>query len=78
MSQDEIIACLKAYNNNDKKDWERTRTECYYNYIYFNGTKHIKKPKDLFILPWEDNKTKGVTLSKDDFFNIANKIRNGK
>lgn len=79
MSQDEIVEVMKAYNNTIKTTWEQTRTQCFYNIVAFNGTRHIKKPQDLFLLPWEvDDKPKGNRLTRDEFMNIANKMRNGK
>lgn len=79
MSQSEAVQLIKSHQDIYKISWEQTRTLCFYNMITFNGTKHIKKPKDLFLLPWEvDDKPKGKTLEKDEFMNIANKIINGK
>lgn len=79
MSQDEVTAIMKAKYESTKISWEQTRNICFYNIISMNGTKHYKRPQDLFPLPWDNDDTpKGKRLEKDEFMNIANKIRNGK
>lgn len=79
MSQDEAYEVIKGYNEKVKISWEQTRMQCFYSLISFNGTKHIKKPQDLFPFTWENiTKDKGKRLTRDEFLNVANTIKHGK
>lgn len=56
MSQDEVASVLKA-RNKDKEastrvEWEQTRLMCYFSATAFGGGS-VKKPADLFSLPWD-------------------------
>jgi hypothetical protein len=57
MSQDEVVAVMKARNQHyelvSQGEWERVRLQCFYAATAFGGK--IKKPTDLFKLPWDVN-----------------------
>lgn len=77
MSQDEVSAIMKSKTEHERSQWEQTRTLSFYTIVAQQGTKHIKSPKDLFILPWDETieKPKGKQLTRDEFLNKANNIR---
>jgi hypothetical protein len=78
MSQDEITAIMKAKHEIDKISWEQTRTLSFYTIAAQQGTKHIKSPKELFALPWDEgNKDKPISkaLTRDEFLNKSKLIR---
>ena len=54
MSQDEVTAIFKAKNSSERTSWEQTRMICFYTIVSQQGTKHIKTPKDLFPLYWDE------------------------
>jgi hypothetical protein len=65
MSLDEISAVYNSKYEKDKEKWEQTRLICFYSLVAANGTKHFKKPSDLFFFSWE-KKTKSKALTKDE------------
>jgi hypothetical protein len=58
MSQDEVVAVMKArhehYNLVNREGWEQTRLKCFYTVAAISGK--VKRPKELFKLPWDDEK----------------------
>jgi hypothetical protein len=60
MSPDELAAIMKAKNEKEvadnKERWEQTRNISFHTIIAMNGTKHYKKPEDIFSLPWDKKK----------------------
>jgi len=65
MSSDEVVALYKAKDENNKEEWEKVRTICYYNYIAMQGNRVIKKPSDLFQFSWEKRTAKGDKLTEE-------------
>jgi hypothetical protein len=79
MSMDEIKAIMKAKNESDRNLWEQTRLICFYNVVAMNGTRTFKQPSDLFPFAWdEENKLVAKELTREEFFDSAKKIINGK
>ena len=80
MSWSELASIFKASGERSREDWERTRTLCFYTVIAQGGTKHFKKPSDLFKLPWDDKKEKPKTvqpakkLSPEEFKDLVEKV----
>lgn len=70
MSQDEVVAVMKARNESyevlNKESWEQVRMQCFYS-VAAMGTK-IKKPAELFKFPW-DVKRKVETITKEEALN---------
>jgi hypothetical protein len=64
MSLDEVESIIRNNTNKNKDEWERVRTGCFYALISYNGTKVFKKPKDVFPLPWDNEKKKEVIVDK--------------
>lgn len=88
MSQDEVAAALKAWRKNEDQraqmDWEMARLMSYYSATAFGtptipGVGPVKKPSDLFKLPWDVDKSgdqiKTKPLSRDEFNEKARAIK---
>lgn len=62
MSQDEVVAVMKARHENysliSRESWEQARLQCFYSVTAF-GSK-IRKPTELFKLPWDGEGQKKV------------------
>lgn len=56
MSQGEAQAMSVAKDEGVRTSWEQIRLSSFYNVIAQVGTKEIKEPKDLFELPWDNEK----------------------
>ncbi len=58
MSHDEVVAVMKArhedYGLISREGWEQTRLGCFYTVAAFGGK--VKKPTELFKLPWDGKK----------------------
>jgi hypothetical protein len=73
MSQDEVVAVMKArqehYNLISQQDWEQTRLQCFYSVAAMGGK--VKKPKDLFRLPWDSERkaSEAAPMTKKDAMN---------
>ena len=65
MSLDEVESIIKNNTNKNKDEWERVRTGCFYALISYNGTNVFKKPKDVFPLPWDNEKKKEIPVDRD-------------
>jgi hypothetical protein len=67
MSQDEVVAVMKARHENysllSREAWEQARLQCFYS-VAAMGNK-IKQPRELFRLPWDGDK-KVKTLTKEE------------
>lgn len=77
MSQDEVEAIMEAKYKHERTQWEQTRTLAFYSIVAQQGTKHIKSPKDLFTLPWDEGqeeKPVGKALTKEEFIEQAKYI----
>jgi hypothetical protein len=70
MSHDEVVAVMKARHENygliNREAWEQTRVQCFYTVAAF-GSK-IKKPTELFKLPWDKGKDapQAVKMTKEE------------
>jgi hypothetical protein len=73
MSQDEVVAVMKAHRNDfelvSKQQWEQVRLQCYYNIVAFGGK--VKSPKELFLLPWDKEKVKTRAEVIKDFKDVV-------
>ena len=80
MSPDEMEAILKALSQQNINQWERTRLQSYYSVVAMAGTKQIKKPSDLFALPWDKDKKEKIhkPLSREDLAKMHSKFLNQK
>lgn len=86
MSWGELAAILKADGENKRESWELARLQSFYTIIASAGTKHIKKPTDLFKLPWDNEgkskPIKEVTIITPEEFNQlieqVNNIQDGR
>lgn len=70
MGWSELSALIKTDGELRRASWEQTRLQCFYTIISAAGTKHFKKPVDLFEFPWEQNnkpKQEAKRLSPDEF-----------
>jgi hypothetical protein len=80
MSQDELTAIMKAKSEKEatenKVTWEQTRNICFFTVVAMNGTKTIKKPEDVFSLPWDKKKRESKrVLTKDEAKKKADKMK---
>jgi hypothetical protein len=70
MSQDEVVAVMKARHENftliNRDSWEQARLQCFYTVAAMNGK--IKQPKELFRLPW-DSEGKHKVITKEEALN---------
>jgi hypothetical protein len=83
MSQDEIVKVMEYRSKSDtdriKGTWEQVRLLSYYTVASFNGTKTMKKPTDLFLLPWEkSDKPKGRRLTEAEALKKAEDNRRNR
>ena len=90
MSQDEVATVLRAWRKDKDQElqdeWERTRMLSYYSATAFGaptipGVGPVKKPSDLFSLPWDDInsdaqvKPKAKPLTKEEFKERAEAVK---
>ena len=70
MSQDEVVAVMKARHENysliSRESWEQARLQCFYSVAAMGGK--VKQPKELFKLPWE-SEHKAKTITKQEALN---------
>ena len=80
MSLDEIKALYKGRYENDKKDWEQTRTICFYTVVAMHGSKDFKTPEDLFSLTWDkkDEGKKVEVVTKEEALERLKSMRKNK
>lgn len=82
MSWSEVSAILKADGEKSRETWELTRLQCFYSIIAQSGTKHFKKPADVFQLPWDKEekakpkakKPQPKPLTPDEFKQLVEQI----
>lgn len=71
MSQDEVVAVMKAKNENytivSRESWEQARMQCFYS-VAAMGSK-VKKPSELFKFPWDGEGKKGKGITKQEALN---------
>lgn len=72
MSQDEVVAVMKArhesYSILSRESWEQARLQCFYSVAAMGGK--VKKPGELFKLPWDGEGKKEVKkLTKEEALN---------
>ncbi len=71
MSQDEVVAVMKAKNESytvvSRESWERARMQCFYS-VAAMGSK-VKKPSELFKFPWDGERKKEKVITKEEALN---------
>jgi len=71
MSQDEVVAVMKArhedYSLISREAWEQARLQCFYS-VAAMGSK-VKKPSELFALPWDGEQKKAKVITKEEALN---------
>ena len=73
MSFDEISAILKSKDSTKREEWEKLRMQCFYSVA---AQTDIKKPTDLFKLPWDNQEKKQVSrLTKEQTQHKAQKVK---
>jgi hypothetical protein len=84
MSQDELIAIMKAKNEADsamnRRSWEQTREICFWTVISMQGTEDFKKAEDLFKFSWEKKQNEievNKIATKEEIETLVNKIKYG-
>jgi len=77
MSQDEVVAILKARHNDhellSQERWEQTRLMCHYGF-----RAGSKKPSDLFKLPGDREVKKIETVSKEEALKRLQEMRKNR
>ena len=78
MSQDEVIAIMKAKstaeNEAKKRTWEQARIISFYSFISFRGNGDIKNPEDLFKLTWDGSDKPKVKTSLKEIKKLKKRL----
>jgi len=71
-----MMHIYKARDEDAKIEWEKIRVLSYFSVTAQQGTKNLKKPKDLFVFKWEEEKPQGEKIqSQEEALEKVQKIR---